>query len=390
MANNFIPFSKPDISELELQAVEKVLRSGWLSTGPSVKAFEEEFASYISPTNKSLRAVSVSSATAGLHLALEACGIKQGDEIITSTLTFTATAAAARFLGAEVKLVDINQESLNIDVDKIESVITPKTKAIIPVHYAGLSCDMDQIYEISKKYDLRVIEDAAHALPTKYKGKMIGDLKSDATVFSFYANKTMTTGEGGMVLTNKDEIANRVSIMRSHGISRDAFDRFTSKAPSWYYEVIHPGYKYNMNDISASIGISQLKRLPDFLSRRNDLATRYIQGLKSLPLVLPEFPSKGNDHAWHLFVIRLSEGTSLTRDEVIDSLSNQGIGTSVHYVPLHMHPYWKSRYELEDSMFEIANKAYGRMISIPLYTAMKNEEQERIIQALTQIFLSKD
>ena len=389
MASNFIPFSRPDISELEIQETQKVLKSGWLSSGPTVKKFEKEFQSFISEGSKQPEAIAVNSATAGLHLALESLGIGAGDEIITTTLTFTATAAVARHLGAEVRLVDIDERSLNIDTNKIEDAITSKTKAIVPVHYAGLSCEMDTILAIAKNNNLKVIEDAAHALPTRYNGHLIGNLNSDATVFSFYANKTMTTGEGGMVLTHNSKIAERVKIMRSHGINRDAFDRFTSKSASWYYEVISPGYKYNLTDLAASIGRVQLERLPKFLLKREKLAARYIDELKDLPLTLPENPIDDNSHAWHLFVIRLEESLNITRDAMVKMLNEENIGTSVHYVPLHTHPYWKQRYGYKNSMFKVAQKAYENMISIPLFSSMTDNQQLRIIEALRKILLKK-
>ncbi|MBH11196.1 MAG: UDP-4-amino-4,6-dideoxy-N-acetyl-beta-L-altrosamine transaminase [Candidatus Marinimicrobia bacterium] len=389
MASNFIPFSRPDISELEIQETQKVLKSGWLSSGPTVKKFEKEFQSFISEGSKQPEAIAVNSATAGLHLALESLGIGAGDEIITTTLTFTATAAVARHLGAEVRLVDIDERSLNIDTNKIEDAITSKTKAIVPVHYAGLSCEMDTILAIAKNNNLKVIEDAAHALPTRYNGHLIGNLNSDATVFSFYANKTMTTGEGGMVLTHNSKIAERIKIMRSHGINRDAFDRFTSKSASWYYEVISPGYKYNLTDLAASIGRVQLERLPKFLLKREKLAARYIDELKDLPLTLPENPIDDNSHAWHLFVIRLEQSLNITRDTMVKMLNEENIGTSVHYVPLHTHPYWKQRYGYKNSMFKVAQKAYENMISIPLFSSMTDNQQLRIIEALRKILLKK-
>jgi dTDP-4-amino-4,6-dideoxygalactose transaminase len=379
-SSHFIPFSLPEIDKEEIIEVVNVLESGWVTTGPKVLQFENDFTKFIGGDES--QSISVNSATAGLHLALEALGVGHGDEIITTTLTFTATAEVARYLGADVKLVDVNPVTLNIDTNAIRGAITPRTKVIIPVHYAGLSCDMDEIFSIAGEFDLKVVEDAAHALPTTYKNKMIGSLQSDATVFSFYANKTMTTGEGGMVVTYNSDLAKRIKIMRLHGIDRDAFDRFQSKKPAWYYEVIAPGFKYNMTDIAAAIGIQQLKKLPRFLKRRKYLAKRYLSSLANLPLILPADDIDGGSHSWHLFVIRLQDNVKMNRDELVQFLNDKGIGSSVHYVPLHRQPYWRDKYSLSVDMFPEADKAYHSMVSIPLYTRMTDEQQDRVINAL--------
>jgi dTDP-4-amino-4,6-dideoxygalactose transaminase len=379
-SSHFIPFSLPEIDKEEIIEVVNVLESGWVTTGPKVLQFENDFTKFIGSDES--QSISVNSATAGLHLALEALGVGHGDEIITTTLTFTATAEVARYLGADVRLVDVNPVTLNINPDEIRRVISSKTKVIIPVHYAGLSCDMDEILSIAEEFDLKVVEDAAHALPTTYKNKMIGSLQSDATVFSFYANKTMTTGEGGMVVTYNSDLAKRIKIMRLHGIDRDAFDRFQSKKPAWYYEVIAPGFKYNMTDIAAAIGIQQLKKLPRFLKRRKYLAKRYLSSLANLPLILPADDIDGGSHSWHLFVIRLQDNVKMNRDELVQFLNDKGIGSSVHYVPLHRQPYWRDKYSLSVDMFPEADKAYHSMVSIPLYTRMTDEQQDRVINAL--------
>jgi dTDP-4-amino-4,6-dideoxygalactose transaminase len=385
--DSFIPFSRPSISQNEISQVNEVMLSGWLTTGSKSLEFEKAFSEYISEGEDKLESISVNSATAGLHLALEACGIGPGDEVITTTLTFTATAEVVRYLGAEVVLIDIDPVTMNIDTQKIRDRITKKTKAIIPVHYAGLSCNMNEILNIAKEFNLKVIEDAAHALPTTYNRKTIGSLKSDATVFSFYANKTITTGEGGMVVTRNMEIAKRVRLMRLHGIDRDAFNRFTDKKTSWYYEVIAPGYKYNLTDIAAGIGLEQLKKLPKFLKSRQSQASLYFEELKDLPLILPAQP-KDDLHAWHLYVIRLSKGSEISRDSLISKLLERGIGTSVHYVPLHLHPYWKKRYKLKNEDFIEAQRAYEAMISIPLYPDLSELEQQYVIKHLREILLN--
>ena len=369
----------PDIDFNEINEVIDSLKSGWLTSGPKVKIFESNFQKFI---GESTHAIAVNSATSGLHLALEALGVSFGDEVIIPTLTFTATAEVVRYLNADIKLVDIDPITLNIDINEIRKSITNKTKVIMVVHYAGLSCDMGPILALAKEFKLKVVEDAAHALSSKYKGITIGSLQSDATVFSFYANKNITTGEGGMVVTKSKKLADRIRIMRLHGIDRDVYNRFQSKSPSWYYQVIEPGFKYNMTDISAAIGIHQLKKLPSFLKRRQYLANRYHKLLSELPLVLPKDDMENGIHSWHLYVIRIRKNAKLSRDELIEFLSDTGIGTSVHYIPLHRHPYWKNRYQLSNKMFPVADRIYKCMLSIPLYTAMTDQDQDLVIEAL--------
>ena len=377
----FLPFALPEIGEEEIAEVADALRSGWVTTGPKTRRFEQAFVEFLG--DDSLQAIAVNSATAGLHLALEALGIGPGDEVITTTHTFTATAEVVRYLGADVKLVDIDPATLNIDPVAIEAAITPATKAIMPVHYAGLAVDMDAIYAIAHKHGLKVIEDAAHSLPTTYKGQLVGTLKSDAVVFSFYANKTMTTGEGGMLVTRDADLAARAKVMRLHGINRDAFDRFTAKVPSWYYEIVAPGFKYNLTDIAAALGLHQLKRLPGFQVRREQIAQRYDEAFADLPIIRPPRPAQAGDvHSWHLYVIRLSDDTPVQRDAFIDSLFADGIGVSVHYIPLHLHPYWKDRYDLRPEQFPHSQKAFERMLTLPLYTRMTDADVERVIASV--------
>jgi dTDP-4-amino-4,6-dideoxygalactose transaminase len=377
--SSFIPFSTPEIDDSEINEVIDTLRSGWITTGPKVKQFESDFQDFI---GSGVEAVSVNSATAGLHLALEALGVGEGDEVILPSLTFTATAVVVRYLNADIKFLDVDPLTLNINIDHIRSAVTSRTKVIIVVHYAGLSCDMDKILSLADELNLKVVEDAAHALPTTYKGRIIGSLQSDATVFSFYANKTMTTGEGGMVVARDIDLIKRIKIMRLHGIDRDAFTRFQSKKPKWYYEVVAPGFKYNMTDIAAAIGIHQLKKLPKFLERRQYLVKRYLNKLADLPLTLPLDDMNGGSHSWHLFIIRIKIDAKMNRDDLIQFLSDQGIGTSVHYVPLHRQPYWCNKYNLTNNMFPATDQAYLSMLSIPLYTAMTDEQQDRVIKAL--------
>ncbi|WP_077038019.1 DegT/DnrJ/EryC1/StrS aminotransferase family protein [Pelomonas sp. KK5] len=376
----FLPFALPEIGDEEIAEVVDTLRSGWVTTGPKAKKFETAFAEFLGEPQ--IECVAVNSATAGLHLALEALGIGPGDEVITTTHTFTATAEVVRYLGADVVLVDIDPKTLNIDPKLVEAAITSKTRCIVPVHYAGLAVDMIEILDIARRHGLRVVEDAAHALPTTLEKELIGTMGSDATVFSFYANKTMTTGEGGMLVTRNAELARRARVMRLHGINRDAFDRFTAKVPSWYYEIVAPGFKYNLTDIAAALGIHQLKRLPGFQLRREAIAQRYHEAFTDLPLVLPPRAPEGDTHSWHLYVLRLADGAGIERDRFIERMFELGIGCSVHYIPLHLQPYWRERYGLKPEQFPHSQKAYERMVSIPLYTAMTDADVERVIAAV--------
>ncbi|MCW5656394.1 MAG: DegT/DnrJ/EryC1/StrS family aminotransferase [Burkholderiaceae bacterium] len=385
MSQPFLPFALPEIGEEEIAEVVDTLRSGWLTTGPKAKRFEVEFAAFLGDT--SLHCVAVNSATAGLHLALEALGIAAGDEVIVPTHTFTATAEVVRYLGADVKLVDIHPVTLNIDPLAVEAAITPRTKAIIPVHYGGLAADMPAILDVSRRHGLKVVEDAAHALPATSGGRMIGTLDSDATVFSFYANKTITTGEGGMLVTRNAALAQRTRVMRLHGISRDAFDRFSSKVPSWHYEIVAPGFKYNLTDIAAAIGLHQLKKAHAFARRRGEIAARYHEAFGTqggLPVIPAPQPLTGELHAWHLYPLRLAEGAAVARNGVIERLYADGIGCSVHYIPLHQQPYWRERYGLTAAMFPHSQRVFERQLSLPVYTRMSDGDVQRVIHAVTR------
>jgi len=377
----FLPFALPEIGEEEITEVVSALRSGWVTTGPKARQFEADFVEYL---GGGLEAVAVNSATAGLHLGLEALGIGPGDEVITTTHTFTATAEIIRYLGADPVFVDVNADTLCIDVDAVEAAITPRTKAIIPVHFAGRSADMSRLLSVASKHNLRVMEDAAHALPTTCDGKLIGSLDSDVTVFSFYANKTITTGEGGMLVTRDPEIAKRARVMRLHGINRDAFDRFTAKAPSWYYEIVAPGFKYNMTDIAASMGIHQLKKADAFQQKRAHIADLYDQALADLPIILPPHAAAGDVHSWHLYVIQLADTVMLDRNQFVERMFEQGIGCSVHYIPLHLHPYWRDTYKLTPEMFPVSQRIYERTLSLPLYTRMTDDDVKRVIAAVKE------
>jgi dTDP-4-amino-4,6-dideoxygalactose transaminase len=378
----FLPFALPEIGDEEIAEVVDTLKSGWVTTGPKAKRFEADFSAFLG--DPGLHSIAVNSATAGLHLALEALGIGPGDEVITTTHTFTATAEVVRYLGADVKLVDIDPATLNIDPAAVEAAITPRTKLIMPVHYAGLAADMPAILAIARRHGLKVVEDAAHALPTTCGGQLVGTLGSDATVFSFYANKTITTGEGGMLVTRDEKLAQRARVMRLHGMNRDAFDRFTAKVPSWYYEVVAPGFKYNLTDIAAALGIHQLKRAQAFQQQRVQLAALYDEGLAGLPLITAPRAPAGDTHAWHLYVVRLADGAGIERDRFIERLYDAGIGCSVHYIPLHLHPYWRDRYGLSAAQFPHSQRAFERMVSLPLYTRMGPADVQRVVQAVRQ------
>ncbi len=380
MSMPFLPFSLPEIGEEEIAEVVDTLRSGWVTTGPKCQRFEADFEAFLG--DPSLTALAVNSATAGLHLALEALGVGPGDEVITTTHTFTATAEVVRYLGADVVLVDMNPHTLCIDVDAVAAALTLRTKVIMPVHFAGLSADMARLLALAQQHGVKVVEDAAHALPTTCGGRLIGTLDSAATVFSFYANKTLTTGEGGMVVTRDPALAQRMKVMRLHGMSRDAFDRFTTKVPAWRYDIVAPGFKYNLTDIAAAMGIHQLRRLPGFAQRRAAIAQRYHAAWADLPVQLPPGPAPGDTHAWHLYVLRLRSQAPCHRDTVIERLFEAGIGCSVHYIPLHLQTYWRERYQLRSSDYPHSQAAFDSMLSVPLYTRMSDDDVERVIQAV--------
>ncbi|MFN0097621.1 MAG: DegT/DnrJ/EryC1/StrS family aminotransferase [Gemmatimonadaceae bacterium] len=374
-ARKFLPFAAPEIGEEEIAEVVDSLRSGWVTTGPKARRFEQDFSAFL---GGGVESVAVNSATAGLHLALEALGVGPGDEVITTTHTFTATAEVVRYLGATPVFVDVKPDTLNIDPEAVRAAISPRTKVIIPVHYAGLSADMTTLAAIARDAGIAIVEDAAHALPTTHGGRLIGTLESDITVFSFYANKTITTGEGGMLVTRNPALAARARTMRLHGINRDAFDRFTATVPSWYYEVVAPGFKYNLTDVAAAIGIHQLRKAEAFRARREAIAQAYQAAFASLPVRLPAAAPAGDLHAWHLYVLRLGD-VAISRDAFIDALYAAGIGCSVHYIPLHLQPYWRDTFALRAEMFPESQRAYERMVSLPIYTKMSDEDVAHVI-----------
>jgi len=380
--NSFLPFHVPDIGDDEIRSVVETLRSGWLTTGAKVKKFEEDFAAYTGTTH----AVAVNSGTAALHLALEAIGIKEGDEVIIPTMTFTATAEVVLYFKAKPVLVDCEPDTLNINADEIEEKINAGTKAIIPVHLAGQPCDMQRIMEIAQKYNLKVIEDAAHALPAHYQEKMIGTI-GDITCFSFYATKTITTGEGGMATTGNSEWAERMRMMSLHGINHDAWKRYT-KEGSWYYEVLCQGFKYNLTDIAAAIGVEQLKKCDRFWEARRRIAAVYDEAFTDLPEIRTPVCRSGRQHAWHLYVIQLNlERLRIDRSGFIEALKEKNIGTSVHFIPLHVHPFYRSTFGYQPEDFPNASAAFERIISLPIYPKMTDADAGCVVDAVRSIVL---
>jgi dTDP-4-amino-4,6-dideoxygalactose transaminase len=382
MKDKFLPFALPCIGEEEINEVVDTLRSGWLTTGPKTKRFETDFAKFIGVPY----ALAVNSCTAGLHLALEAIGIRPGDKVLTTPYTFTATAEVIRYLGADPVFVDIDPKTFNLDTDKLAETLAKVTgvKAILPMHFGGQACEMDTIVNLAQRYDLKIVEDAAHALPTSYKGRRIGTI-GDLTAYSFYVTKTLATGEGGMIVTSNPDYVERIRTMRLHGMNRDVFQRTSSKQPFWYYEVVAPGFKYNMSDIAAALGIHQLQKAEAFLQRRTEIATQYTQALLDLPVRTP-YRHPHNIHAWHLYVLQLQlEEINIDRDTFIDKMTAAGIGTSVHFIPLHLQPYWRDRYNFKPEDFPVALEVYQRVVSLPIYPCMRDEDVTRVITAVRTI-----
>jgi dTDP-4-amino-4,6-dideoxygalactose transaminase len=376
----FLPFHVPDIAEDEIQAVVDTLRSGWLTTGLKAKEFEEAFAGYVGCRH----AVAVNSGTAALHLALDAVGVKEGDEVLIPTMTFAATAEVVLYFKATPVLVDCQPNTLNLDTDQLEKALTSRTKAIIPVHIGGQPCDMDRVLEIALSHHLYVVEDAAHALPARYRGQMVGAI-GDITCFSFYATKTITTGEGGMATTENPEWAERMRIMSLHGISRDAWKRYTAEG-SWYYEILYPGYKYNLTDVAAALGIHQLRKADRFWELRRRCAKLYDEGFRDVPEITVPCVQPDVQHAWHLYIIQLNlEQLSISRNAFIELLKQEHIGTSVHFIPLHLHPYYRDTfgYRLED--FPNASSVFERIVSLPIFPKMTDADLERVIETVTKL-----
>ncbi|GAA4706430.1 DegT/DnrJ/EryC1/StrS aminotransferase family protein [Nocardioides conyzicola] len=372
-----IPFAQPDVGESEAAAVSEAIRSGWLTTGTVTAAFEREFAERVGAAH----AVALNSATAGLHLALEAAGIGPGDEVLVPTWTFTASAEVVRYLGADPVFVDVDPTTLTLDLDLAEQKVTSRTRGVVPVHFGGLPMEPVSLETFTAKHGLVTVEDAAHAFPAARAGRTVGGSASAATVFSFYATKTMTTGEGGMLTTPDERIAQRVRTMRLHGIDRDVLDRYTRVGASWQYDVVAPGFKYNMTDMAAAMGRVQLSRAEDMRQRRQQIAARYDEAFAQLPLELPAAPDAGTTHAWHLYSVRLLDAP-VDRDAFVAALSAVGVATSVHFIPLHKMSYWRERYDLHDEEFPVASESFERVVSLPISSALTDRQVERVIAAV--------
>jgi len=377
MRKDFLPFSPPFIGEEEIAEVVDSLRSGWITTGPKTKRFEQEFAAYVNAPG----ALALSSCTAGLHTALVAAGIGPGDEVITTPMTFTATVAVIEHVGAKPVLVDIEVDTMNIDPALVAAAVTPRTKAVIAVHYGGHPCDLDALQAICETHDLLLVEDAAHAIPARYKGRMIGS-GTNPVSFSFYATKNLTTAEGGM-LTGASEMIERSAIYSLHGMNRDAWKR-NDKTGSWRYDIVTPGFKYNMTDIQAAMGLQQLKKMDAIRARRQEIAAMYSAALA--PLGVFDLPVEREDcqSAWHLFPVRIREGAlGVSRDEFIEGMRERNIGTSVHFIAVHTFTYYREKYGFEDADFPIAFGESERLVSLPLHPGLSDEDVGDVVGAVT-------
>lgn len=379
MAEQRIPFVKVSIDDSDVAAVAAVLRSGWLTTASQVKALETELAAYTGARYVN----AVNSATAAMHLALAAWGVGPGDEVITTPYTFSATATVVVHCGATPVFVDVRESDANIDPAAIERAITSRTKVILPVHIAGEPCDMDAINAIASQHTLKVLEDAAHAIGSFYRGRPIGSV-SDATAFSFYANKTMTTGEGGALATDDEELSDRVRMLTLHGMSKDAWNRYDAGG-SWRYDIREFGFKDNLTDIAAALGRTQLRRLDAFIEERTRVAQRYFANLRDEEhIALPAF-SEENRQPWHLFMIRIRESAPVQRDDAIRELAERGIGTSVHFIPLHYFTAYQKLGQWKEGDFPVAERIFAGEISLPMYPEMTNDEVDEVCQALREI-----
>ncbi len=382
---SFLPFALPSIGEEEIAEVVDSLRSGWITTGPKVKRFERDFAEYIGCRH----AIAVNSCTAALHIALTALDIGADDEVIVPTMTFCSTANTVVHAGARPVFVDVG-EDLNVRGETIEGAITPRTKAIVLVHHSGQACDLTAVYDIARKHNLAVIEDAAHAVGAEYNGHKIGaafhtqalGLSRHITCFSFYAIKNLTTGEGGMIVTSDDDLAERMRVLSLHGMDRDAWKRY-SGGGSWFYEVSEPGFKYNLTDIQAAMGIHQLRKLDRFIEVRAHYAAMYSDAFADMAEIETPLVRQDRKHAWHLYIIKLSlERLAIDRTQFIEGLRAQNIGTSVHFIPVHLHPYYRERFGYQRGDLKQAEHLYDRIISLPLYPGMTEGDAQDVIRAV--------
>lgn len=382
MSDEFLPFSKPTISEAAIDDVVTCLRSGWITTGPRVAQFTEDLQAY----SGAPYALPLASATAGLHLALLAMNLQPGDEVITTPLTFAATLNTIVLAGAKPVLIDIDPGTLNMDMNLLEAAITPRTRVIMPVHFAGLPVDLDVVYDVANRHGLRVLEDAAHAIGSSYKGKRIGSF-GDTQVYSFHPNKNMTTGEGGCVVTRDQALAEQVALLRFHGIDRQAWNRY-SKGGSQDYEIVLPGFKYNMMDIQAAIGIHQLRELDGFVARRNALAKRYQEALSDWPQwTLPKAPDYEHLHSWHIYTPLINEDVAkMDRNQFMQAMKDHNIGTGLHYRAVHLYPYYRETFGFKLGDFPNAEDVCDRIVSLPLFPTMTDANLDRVLDAMYDIF----
>lgn len=384
-----IAFALPDITEDEIEAVAGVLRSRWLTTGARVREFEAAFTERVGARH----GVALNSATAALHLSLEALGVGSGDLVFVPTYTFAASAEVVRYMGAVPVLIDVDPITSNIDVQDLRTKILTSIqdgpgspKVIMPVHFAGVACDMDEIWNLAREFNLAVVEDAAHAFPSSYNGRPIGWMPEDirgTVCYSFYATKTITTGEGGMLVTNDSALADRARLMSLHGLSKQAWNRYDGGG--WKYDIVAPGYKYNLTDIAAAMGIVQLRRAEAMRARRSEIAASYDSAFAGFDsLVLPVVPA-GKESAWHLYALRVSTASGEEgRDRLIEQLGSGGIRTSVHFIPLHLHSYYKSMFDFDDEDLPVALDSYRRVVSLPIWSAMDASQVQRVVQAVTE------
>lgn len=387
MRDTFLPFSRPDLDGSELKLVKEVLESGWITTGAMTHDLERGLAARVGAAH----AVAVNSCTAALHLALEAAGLSPEDEVITSTYTFASTAEVVRYFGARPRLVDVERDTLNLNPDSVAAAIGPRTRAVIPVHFAGHPAEMDALDRLASEHGLALIEDAAHSLPASYRGSVIGSRRPGMgtnrhlTCFSFYATKTMTTGEGGMICTDDEDLADRCRLMSLHGISKNAWNRYAADG-SWSYEIIAPGFKYNLTDIAAAMGLAQLPRLDSMNRRRAEIAARFTEALSEIAEV--ETPSARSwvEHSWHVYALRLHlRRLTIDRARFVEELRARNIGTSVHFIPLHLHPYYVQAYGFAPEDFPVAYQEFLREISLPIYSAMTEEDVRDVVEAVADV-----
>jgi dTDP-4-amino-4,6-dideoxygalactose transaminase len=382
MRKDFLSFSPPAIGQEEIDEVVDTLRSGWITTGPKVARFEQAFAELVGAP----AALAVASATDAMQVALAALGVEPGDEVITTPMTFCSTVHVIEHLGAKPVLVDVEEDTLCIDPARVEAAVGPRTKGILPVHLYGHGCEMDAIMAIARRHGLFVLEDAAHALSGRYKGRMIGTIGT-ATAFSFYATKNITTAEGGM-LTGDADLVEKARVWSLHGMSRDAYNRYGSEG-SWFYEVVLPGFKCNMTDIQASLGLRQLERLGGFQQRRREVVRRYDEAFADRPELQVPRERPGVESAWHLYPLRLNlDRLAIDRNRFIEEMKARRIGTSVHFIPIHLHAYYRQKYGFEPLAFPVAYRNYLRLVSLPLHPRLSDADVDDVIAAVTDIVRS--